>query len=160
MPSLSVRLDSVTLAKLNRRLGELLHQATNLEPVMAQAAEYMKRSTVHRIERSKTSPSGERWAALSELTIALKGHSNQLFHSGEMSRGIDIQDVSDDGFMITSSAPYSSFMQKGVKKVKGKYKSNKPSPQIPARPFMGYSEENVRRISKMLREHITKGGDS
>src|SRR5215216_1835864 len=99
MASLSVRLDQAALARLNRRLSGLLHDSINLEPVMQQAAQYMKNSTVNRIQRSKTSPSGERWAALSEVTAELKGHDQPLFHSGEMSRGIDIADVSNDGFM-------------------------------------------------------------
>ena len=160
MPSLSVRLDQAALSKLNRRLNDLLHNSLNLEPVMQEAALYMKNSTVNRIERSKTGPDGERWAALSDVTAQLKGHSQPLFASGEMSRGIDIQDVSNDGFMIISSAPHSSYMQRGVKKVRGAFKSKRPSPQIPARKFMGFSDENVRRISKMIRNHITKGGGS
>jgi len=160
MPSLSVRLDQAAFAKLNKRLHEVLQHSLNLEPVMQQAALYMKNSTVNRIERTKKSPAGERWEALSDVTIQLKGHAQPLFASGELSRGIDIQDVSNDGFMIISSAPHSSYMQKGVKKVKGAFKSKRPSPQVPARPFMGFSDENVRRISKMLRDHITKGGGS
>ncbi|MEH2517482.1 phage gpG-like protein [Bradyrhizobium sp. AZCC 1610] len=159
MPSLSVRLDQQTLSRLNRRLAELLRDATDLEPVMQQAAQYMKNSTVNRIVRTKTSPGGERWAALSDVTAELKGHDQPLFHSGEMSRGINIADVSDDGFMIVADAPYASYMQRGVSKVKGAFRSKRPSPQIPARPFMGYSEENIRRISKMIRAHIFNGGD-
>jgi len=158
MPSLSVSIDSGDIAKLNRRISKLLHDTLNLEPVMAEAAEYMKRSTVNRILRTKTSPDGERWAALSDVTIALKGHDQPLFQSGELSKGIDVLDVSKDGFMISAEAPHASYMQKGVSKVKGAFKSKRPAPQVPARPFMGFSDENVRRISSMIRNYLANGG--
>jgi phage virion morphogenesis protein len=158
MPSLSVRLESADLARLNSRISKLLHDTLNLEPVWAEAAEYMKNSTANRILRTKMSPEGERWEALSDVTIALKGHDRPLFQSGELAGGINILDVSNDGFMITADAPYASYMQKGVKKVKGAFKSKRPQPQIPARPFMGFSDENVRRISKMVRDYLANGG--
>jgi phage virion morphogenesis protein len=159
MPSLSVRLDADDLARLNRRLSKLLHDTLNLEPVWREAAEYMKMSTQNRILRTKTAPDGERWAALSDVTIELKGHDSQLFQSGEMAGSVDVLDVSNDGFMITTDAPYASYMHKGVSRVKGAFKSKRPAPQIPARPFMGFSDENVRRISKMVRDYLANGGD-
>ncbi|WP_396604892.1 phage virion morphogenesis protein [Bradyrhizobium sp. YCK136] len=158
MPSLSVRVDTATLARVHKRLATLLQQATNLEPVMREAAQYMLNSTVNRIKRTRTAPDGERWAALSDITAQLKGHDRPLFQSGGLLGGIRIADISSDGFMITSDAPHSSYMQRGVKKMRGAFKSKRPSPQVPARPFMGFSDENVRRIGKMLRDHIKKGG--
>lgn len=157
MPSLSVAIDLSDIARLNKRLGKLLHDTLHLEPVMAKAAQYMKRSTANRILRTKTSPQGDRWEALSDVTIQLKGHSQPLFETGELSRSVNIRQVSNDGFMITADAPYASYMQKGVNKVRGSFKSNRPSPQVPARPFMGFSEENVSRISKMIRDHLANG---
>jgi phage virion morphogenesis protein len=159
MPSLSVRLDADDLARLNRRLSKLLHDTLDLEPVWREAAEYMKQSTQNRILRTKTAPDGERWAALSDVTIELKGHDSQLFESGEMAGSVDVLDVSNDGFMITTDAPYASYMHKGVKRVKGAFRSKRPAPQIPARPFMGFSDENVRRISKMVRDYLANGDD-
>lgn len=152
MPSLSVQIDREALTRLNSRLTELLNRSINLEPVMRQAAEYMKNSTVNRVARTKTSPSGERWAALSEITVRIKGHDQPLFQSGSMMHGIRVGYASSDGFMIASDAPHSSWMQRGVKRG-GKRRKQR----IPARPFMGFSEENVRRISKMVREYIARG---
>jgi phage virion morphogenesis protein len=159
MPSLSVQLDAGDLARLNRRLSKLLHGSLNLEPVWQQAAEYMKQSTKNRILRTKTAPDGERWAALSDVTIEMKGHDAPLFQSGEMAGSVDILEVSNDGFMINTDAPYASYMHNGVQQVKGAFRSKRPAPQIPARPFMGFSDENVRRISKMVRDYLANGGD-
>jgi phage virion morphogenesis protein len=158
MPSLSIRLEASDLARLNSRISKLLHDTLNLEPVWTEAAEYMKNATANRILRTKTSPEGDRWEALSDVTIALKGHDKPLFHSGGLAEGISVLDVSNDGFMITADAPYASYMQKGVKRVKGAFKSKRSEPQIPARPFMGFSDENVRRISKMVRDYLANGG--
>jgi phage gpG-like protein len=156
MPSIAVRLVADDLAKLNKRIKKLLHDALDLEPVMEEAAQYMKRSTVNRILRSKTSPEGERWEALSDATIALKGHDRPLFASGELAAGIYVEEITPDGFVIAADSDHASYMQNGVAVVKGAFKSKRPMPQIPARPFMGFSDENVRRISKMIRDHLAE----
>jgi phage gpG-like protein len=156
MPSIAVRLIADDLAKLNKRIAKLLHDAVDLEPVMAEAAQYMRRSTVNRILRTRASPEGERWQALSDVTIALKGHDRPLFESGELVAGIYVQEVTPEGFVLAADSDHASYMQKGVAVVKGAFKSKRPMPQIPARPFMGFSDENVRRISKMIRDHLAE----
>jgi len=161
MADLQVKIDRDDFKKLDKRLAELLHDVLHLEPVMKDTAEYMKRSTVNRILRSKTSPDGERWEALRDVTVNLKGHDRILFQSGELSRGIQIEDVSNDGFILSSTAlnedgePYSSYVQDGVKRTRGMIRGKK----IPPRPFMGFSDENKRRIAKMIRDYLAHGGD-
>src|ERR1700731_2859280 len=119
MPSIAVRLVADDLAKLNKRIKKLLHDALDLEPVMEEAAQYMKRSTVNRILRTKTSPEGERWQALSDVTIALKGHDRPLFESGELAGSINVEEVTSDGFVIAADADHASYMQNGGAGVKG-----------------------------------------
>jgi phage gpG-like protein len=156
MANVAVRLDAADLAKLSKRISDLLHDTLDLTSVMEDAAQYMKRSTVNRILRSKTSPEGERWEALSDVTIALKGHDRSLFASGELAAGIYVEEITPDGFVIAADSDHASYMQNGVAVVKGAFKSKRPMPQIPARPFMGFSDENVRRISKMIRDHLAE----
>ena len=162
MADIQVKIESGDIRKLNKRIADLLHDTLNLETVYAEAAEYMKRSTVNRIVRSKISPDGERWAALREVTIKLKdGHDSILFDSGELSKGIQVEDVSHDGFVLSSTAlnkegePYSSYLQDGVKRTRGMIRGKR----IPPRPFMGFSDENKRRIAKMIRDYLAHGGD-
>ncbi|WP_029083412.1 phage virion morphogenesis protein [Bradyrhizobium sp. th.b2] len=162
MADLQVRVDASDLRKLNKRISELLHDTLNLQPVYASAAEYMKNSTVNRVLRSKTGPDGERWAALREVTVKLKGGNDSiLFDSGELAKWIQVEDVTHDGFVLSSTAlnhegePYSSYVQDGVKRTKGMIRRKK----IPPRPFMGFSDENKRRISKMIRDYLAHGGD-
>jgi phage gpG-like protein len=162
MADLQVKIDSGDIRKLNKRIAQLMHDTLHLEEVYAEAAEYMKRSTVNRIVRSKTGPDGDRWAALREVTIKLKeGNDSILFDSGDLSRGIQIEDVNHDGFVLASTAlnkegePFSSYLQDGVKRTRGMIKGKK----IPPRPFMGFSDENKRRIAKMIRDYLAHGGD-
>lgn len=155
MSTVSVRIDQQDLARLSKRLADLLHDVLHLEPVMEEAAQYMKRSTENRILRSKTSPDGERWEALREVTIELKGHETLLVDSGELSKSIKIEDVSNTGFMISSDSDHASYMQDGVKRTGGFIKGKR----VPPRPFMGFSDENKRRISKMIRDYLAHGGD-
>lgn len=151
--SLSFELDT---SLITRRLARLLERSGHLEPAWQDAAEYMKNSTVNRILRTKKSPEGERWAALSEVTIELKGHDKPLFETGELSNSIGIGDVSNDGFEIFSASDYASYMQEGVQTLRGAFRSKKPAPQVPPRPFMGFSDENMKRISQILHNYLTE----
>jgi phage virion morphogenesis protein len=155
MAGIQINIDKSDFSRLNKRLAELLHDVLHLEPVMEEAAEYMKRSTVNRILRSKTSPDGERWEALRDVTVSLKGHDRILFETGDLANSIQVSDVSNDGFMITADAEHASYMQEGVKRTRGMIKNK----TVPPRPFMGFSDENKRRISKMIRDYLAHGGD-
>ncbi|TYO65521.1 phage virion morphogenesis protein [Bradyrhizobium hipponense] len=155
MAGLKLDVDDHDFRRLTRRIGDLLHDVLEMHTVYAQAAEYMKRSTENRLLRSKTSPDGERWEALRDVTVNLKGHDTILFETGELANSIQIGDVSNDGFELISNAPHASFMQEGIKRTRGMIKNKK----VPARPFMGFSEENKRRIALMIRDYLAHGGD-
>ena len=139
MADLALRIDEHDLRRLNKRISDLLHDVLHLEPVIEEAAEYMKRSTVNRILRTKTSPDGERWEALRDVTVNLKGHDRILFQTGELANGIQIEDLSDHGFNLASTAlnsegeSYSSYLQEGVTRTRGMIRGKK----IPPRQFMG-----------------------
>jgi len=155
MAGLAIRIDEHDLRRLDKRISELLHDVLHLEPVMSEAAEYMKRSTVNRILRTKTSPDGERWEALRDVTVNLKGHDRILFETGGLANSIQIEDVGHDGFTLGSTADYASYMQEGIKRTKGMINNE----TVPARPFMGFSDENKRRIATMIRDYLAHGGD-
>jgi phage virion morphogenesis protein len=157
-----VAIDSGDVLKVSERIAKLLADTENLEPVMEQAAEYMQRSTINRILRTKRGPDGERWAALAEVTVELKGHDRPLFETGELSRSIEITDVSSHGFELTAETPYASYMQNGVAKMRAitdsRHTEGMGKGSIPARPFMGFSSENIKRITKMISDYLAHGG--
>lgn len=155
MPALKIEVDGHDFKRLNKRISDLLGDVLELHSVYDEAAQYMKRSTENRILRSKTGPDGERWEALRDVTVNLKGHDTILFESGELSRSIQVSDVSNDGFELMAAAPHASYMQNGIESTRGFIKGKK----VPPRPFMGFSEENKSRIAKMIRDYLAHGGD-
>jgi len=154
MSGLQLRIDISYFSRLTKRLERLLHKSEHTEPVMRDAAQYMVNSTRNRILRTKTGPDGEKWAAISALTAELKGSTTIMFETGELARSVQVGDVSKDGFMIFTDAEQASWLQDGVRQVMGKYRPKKARPQIPPRRFMGFSQSNLKRISKMIHDYL------
>ncbi|MCB1466640.1 MAG: phage virion morphogenesis protein [Rhizobiaceae bacterium] len=146
---------------LEKRLKRLIKQAHDITPAMQESAAYMVRATQNRILRSKTSPSGKVWAPNGTATIDIKGRDSPLFRYGNLADGIEAQRVTKGGFTIASTArskdgvDYGALMQKGIpaRKMKGWIKRKK----VPARPFLGFSEANIKRLAKILQEHLMGG---
>lgn len=138
------------LRSLNKRLEGLVKRATNLSPFFDDAAAYMVNVVQNRIYRTKKGPDGERWAPLAQSTIDIKGHSTILYQTGDLGRSIHVDSQDKSGFIIASDSPYGLFMNNGVKKTGGFIKNK----TVPARPFMGISDRNVKVISKMLKDHV------
>jgi phage virion morphogenesis protein len=155
MAGLKLDVDDRDLRRLSKRIDTLLHDVLEMHTVYGEAAEYMKRSTENRILRSKTSPDGERWEALRDVTVNLKGNDTILVETGDLARSIKVSDVSNDGFELIADSAHASFMQEGIKRTRGLIKNK----VVPPRPFMGFSDENKRRISKMIRDYLAHGGD-
>lgn len=158
MSLLQLRFDTSKLQAFSNRIAAMATRARNLEPFMDDTAAYMANVMRNRILRTKKGPDGVAWQELSGLTEEIKGHGKILFHTGALARSIEVQEVNRDGFTIAATAPYAPFMQYGVQRTKGWVKKPngryaKPGP-IPARPFMGFSDENARIIAKKLRAHI------
>lgn len=154
MAAVRFRYDLKDFKKIDDRLRKLTNRTRYMRPAMEAAAGYMVNATVNRILRTKTSPGGQRWQALSALTQELKGHDAPLFETGGLARSIRVYNLTNSGFEIGSPLKYAGPMQKGVRKVRGKYRSNRPRPQVPPRPFLGFSPENKRRIAKILKDHV------
>ena len=138
------------LRSLNKRLEGLVKRAGNLTPFFDDAAAYMVNVVQHRIYRSKKGPDGQRWAPLAQSTIDIKGHDTILYETGELGRSIHVDSQDRSGFIIASDAPYAYFMQNGIKRTGGMISGKR----VPARPFMGISERNVKVISRMLKDHV------
>jgi phage gpG-like protein len=159
------------LAKVSHRLELLLHRLHDLQPFMAKASVYMLNSSKHRIRQGTTSPNGEKFAGLSSLTKLLKGHDKPLYQSGGLYRGTSVTQLTPTSFTIETRAErdgvksgkrnYAPDVQGGTPRPKGMVRLPNgrvvfPRKSIPARPFLGFSQENISRLSKMLTEFIEK----
>jgi phage virion morphogenesis protein len=138
------------LRKLNKRLDALVKRTQDLSPFFEEAGGYLVNATRHRILRSKKGPNGEKWPALSQMTIDMKGHSTPLYHSGALARSIHVVAYDRSGVIVSSSEPYAELMQYGFYPTSGLTKGK----TIPARPFMGISNQNVKVLSSMLKEYV------
>ena len=151
------------LGQVRKKIWELIERASDLEEFNQEAAEYMVRSTQHRILRSKKEADGKPFAALRELTIELKGHDKPLFETGELARSVHVEEADNDGFTVRAEAfndsgdDYAFFVQHGRRQTKGRFRSGR---RVPSRKFMGFSEANINAISKMLRDYVNNGGGS
>jgi phage virion morphogenesis protein len=155
-----IRVSKKSLSDLDKKLKKLIERIDNPRPILNDIANYMVRVTQNRITTSKRGPDGTRWADNSELTQYLKGKNSPNYASGELASSISVIRRDRYGFSVGTKLAYGAYVQEGQRVMKGKYKSKtKPAPQIPARPFMGFSDQNKVKIAKMMREYIRTGAD-
>ena len=156
-----IRVSAPAFRSLESKLAKMLERLRNPQPVLNDIANYMVRVTQNRIVTTKRGPDGSRWADNSELTQYLKGRNSPLYASGSLASSIQIIRTDRYGFSVGSRLDYAAPVQEGVSIMKGRYKSSKkPSPQIPARPFLGFSEQNKHKISQMIRNYIKTGAET
>jgi phage gpG-like protein len=172
MPQVSIRLNLAQSKHVQDALREVLGRlgggpgGSGLLPLNKALATYMRNAVKQRIGRYKVGPDGTPWAPLKPSTIALRARIGkmsakdaEMMHfpimqdSGDLLKGIDIGYVSAKGFEIKSRSPHSSYMQFGVEETSGFI----PGKSVPARPFLGYSDENKRMIRKKINAFIKKG---
>ena len=134
----------------------------DMTPVYEDIAEYMVKATRDRFV-SSTAPDGTRWRRKSPATLAAylargDGHrpTPLIGPSGRLGKEI-AQMVSRNGAEIGSALEYSSVMQDGAAKgAFGSTRTGRPVPwgDIPARVWLGISEEDERNILDIVDEHL------
>ncbi|MCC7097278.1 MAG: phage virion morphogenesis protein [Thermomonas sp.] len=144
-----------------RRAMQLLD---NMTPVYTGIGEYMVEATRARF-RSGIAPDGTRWPAKSQATLdryKAMGYGNLnrvlIGPSRRLSREVQ-RFVSRDGVVIGSSLIYAGVMQRGAAKgAFGRDSRGRPIPwgRIPARVWLGLSQEDVRSIEAIVEEHIAE----
>jgi phage gpG-like protein len=104
--------------------------------LMATAGTLVRGQTVHRIASEKTSPDGAAWPPLKASTIRQKRGSTAILQDkGWLMGGIGMNHGANwaEVFPGGGAAPYAGFLQGGTSR-------------MPAREFMGISEENFAQI--------------
>ena len=145
------------LADLAARLGDLL---ADLSPVMNDIGQQLARSAKDRIDRG-VSPDGTAFAPRSPATLAAydrKGwrYKGPLHRSGDMRADI-FHGYGPGHAAVGVNAIQSAVMQFGQKKgASGSDKRGRPIPwgDIPARPFLGLSEEDRTAIGAIVEEWL------
>ncbi|QNG47416.1 phage virion morphogenesis protein [Sphingobium yanoikuyae] len=143
-------------------LGEVSRRLGDMTPIHQDIGEYVVGATKDRFKKG-TAPDGTAWTPKKQATIdrykdrgdgdrpdPLIGPSKRL--SSEIAHYADAQ-----GVEIGSSLEYSAVMQDGAKQgAFGKSPRGGPIPwgDIPARPWLGLSEEDEANIIDIADEHL------
>lgn len=126
-------------------LEALLRKLANPRPALEKIGAMLQQSTRDRLEKTKLSPDGSKFAPWSLSTLIArrkKGNSalGILFDTGNLSRSIKYTATSTQVTVI-ATAKYASFLQNGTE-------------DMVARPFVGISRQDEARIGQILAEHL------
>ena len=130
------------LAQLRRATGDLT-------PFFQDLGEALLNSTRARF-RSQTAPDESPWAELSPAYRKRKKRNRKkiLTLFGRLRRTLRYQATPDE-LQVGTALIYGATHQFG-----------RPEKNIPARPFLGLSDEDQHRISTLLREHLARAAGS
>lgn len=162
-----------------------IDRARNTRPVMAEIGEDMTESTKHRFETA-TAPDGSAWAPNSALTLARYSANFARSESGELTKRsaaklagkkpgtgetrmlattINYQIHGDDSVGIGSPMIYAGTFHYGAKSGEfgfGVYATRNgsfpiPWGDIPARQFLGASEDDKANIERLVHSYLMEG---
>ncbi len=132
-------------------LQQLQEKTGDLQPVLADIGEHLIKSTQER-RRTQTDPDGNAWEPLSATTIALKGHDHILFKDGYLFDELNY-DVDPLALYFGTPKEYGAMMQVGGVTSP---KSWMPRKTIPARPFLGLSQDDQQQILDLLAAYLAE----
>lgn len=130
-------------------LNTMQQRAIRLQPAFKAIGEAMVASTHERF-REKESPDGTPWAPLSDATVKRKGHDRILEgESNQLARQIHYA-TSDDELLWGSSMVYAAMQHFGGRQSQHPHLWG----DIPARPFLGLSDDDEEEIHETLRDWL------
>lgn len=144
---------------LSAALQRLLNQTGNISPALNQIGQQLLKSTRQRFA-TKTAPDGTRWEDNSLLTRIRKGRNDPLIGRGGAHGGLVgsfSPKVNANTLTIGTSKEYAAVQHFGARQGQfGKSSRNTPLPwgNIPARPFLGISEQDSVEILDIIKEHL------
>ena len=143
-------------------LRRLIDLGSDLSPVMKDIGGSLLNSTRKRFADEKDLD-GKPWTPLSKATLARKrkrkdGKTKILTESGDLGGGISYR-VDRNAVEIGSRLVYASVHQHGAKKGQfGKTRAGSPIPwgRIPARRFLGMSDQDRKRAVNKLADEVRR----
>ncbi|MGJ8523021.1 hypothetical protein R84981_001714 [Carnimonas sp. R-84981] len=141
--------------QLAETVGQLEQRLADLSTPLRDIGEMLLLSTDDRF-RSQVSPDGRPWAPLSPTTLARKKGGRILRERGFLQDTIRYQ-VNNNELAIGTDRVYGAVHQFGQKKgASGRNKRGSPIPwgDIPARPFLGLSNDDRDEIVEIIRDYL------
>lgn len=158
--SAGIFFEVTSLDALTPTLRALKAAAQDLTPAMDEASEVMLRGTLQRFT-DEEAPSGVPWR---KSVAALEEGRKTLTKSGDLSNAIDRESGGDFAavgiYKVGGAGVYAAIHQFGgtIKPKVGKALNTpfgyRASVSIPARPYLGFSDEDLIAIDKILLGHL------
>ena len=144
---------------VRQAFNRLLAGGANVSPLLGEIGEHLQTTTKDRFGTQKA-PDSTPWAPLSPATIATKKKNKDkiLIQDRYLRDNISYQ-LSGDTLLVGSSRIYASTHQFGAEKGSfGKTTRDAPIPfgDIPARPFLGLSDDDRRDTLTIVSDYIAK----
>lgn len=174
MAGVTITLDDTEFSRwLQRTLGSL----SNPTDALREIGEVLVQSTQSRFG-TKKAPDGSGWAANSPVTVAIKGHGSQLRGESKLLGDTIRFQIEGNSLLVGSGMDYATTQQFGAKMGQfGRYsqiaryrkygekdfrryagtKKGFPIPwgDIPARPFLGVSDQDEADIMRTLTGYLS-----
>jgi phage virion morphogenesis protein len=136
---------------IQKALRKLQQKTGNISPALRKIGENMTESTKKRFE-TYTGPDGVMWEANSDVTYDRKADRSgiPLTDHGTLGNTIHYKLFGNEGLAIGSPMKYAAMMQFGGTK------SEFPNlwGDIPARPFLGVSDDDAVEILNIIGRHL------
>ena len=144
-------------ADITFALSRIAAALTDPSPVMNEIGMFLVASTGRRFDETKA-PDGSTWAARSETTLAIydrqKATYGAVLHKSGTLRQSIFHSYGPDEVTVGSNVLYSAVMQFGA--AKGSLGKGAPWGNIPARPFLGLSEEDKGGVVDIVGEWLER----
>lgn len=136
--------------EIRRALQNLQDAAGDMSTALKEIGERLTESTKHRFETT-TGPDGNRWPRNSPATLQHKEGDRPLTgETGELMDTIHWQLQGDDAVEIGSPMEYAAMQQFGGAKAEFPHLWG----DIPARPFLGISDDDRDTMLDIIQAHI------
>jgi phage virion morphogenesis protein len=135
--------------QVQRALRQLRDTVGNLDPVLTEIGEALSESTKQRFG-TLIGPDGRRWPDNSPVTIERKGRNQPLTGEGTLGEQIHAQLLGDDTLAVGSNMVYAAMQQFGGTKAEFPHLWG----DIPARPFLGVSDDDKDEILNIIAAHL------
>lgn len=136
------------LARVQQKLKVTADKLQNLTPFWQTVGMYVQRQTIRERFNKEQSPDGQKWKPLAESTIKRRkkrhkrGNMKILQDTGELRRSIAYE-ADSHSVRVGSKLKYARTHQFG----RGK---------IPARPFLGVTNNEKEHITSMFRQYLKR----